>query len=77
MRAGFCVLLAAAIGLSAPLAAHAKSSGSHQRVAQPKAIATVKRDLHGRIERSSSARAAFSRSRPCPSTGRSSGACPG
>jgi hypothetical protein len=35
------------------------------------------RDSHGRIKRSAAARDAFKRSHPCPSTGRSSGACPG
>ncbi|MGE5339209.1 MAG: HNH endonuclease signature motif containing protein, partial [Gemmatimonadota bacterium] len=32
---------------------------------------------HGRIARSSKARADFQRSHPCPSTGRKRGACPG
>lgn len=35
------------------------------------------RDGHGRIERSESARRAFMRAHPCPSTGRTSGPCPG
>jgi len=42
-----------------------------------KAEAGVKRDEHGKIARSSEAKAAFKNSRPCPSTGKSSGACPG
>src|SRR6266581_1744485 len=37
----------------------------------------VQRDSRGKIARSSSARHDFQRSHPCPSTGRSSGACPG
>jgi hypothetical protein len=37
----------------------------------------VPRDAKGHIKRSSSARAAFERSHPCPSTGKTSGACPG
>lgn len=37
----------------------------------------VKRDHHGKIARSSSARSAFKKSQPCPSTGRRSGKCPG
>ncbi|MBE7940323.1 MULTISPECIES: HNH endonuclease signature motif containing protein [Ramlibacter] len=37
----------------------------------------VARDKHGRIARDPHARAAFQRSHPCPSTGRSYGACPG
>lgn len=35
------------------------------------------RDSSGRIKRSASARAAFRKANPCPSTGRRSGACPG
>jgi hypothetical protein len=37
----------------------------------------VQRDSHGRIKRSTAAKNAFKRQHPCPSTGRSSGACPG
>jgi hypothetical protein len=37
----------------------------------------VQRDSHGRIKRSTAAKDAFKRQHPCPSTGRSSGACPG
>jgi len=37
----------------------------------------VKRDSHGRIARSEKAKHDFQKSHPCPSTGRSSGACPG
>ena len=35
------------------------------------------RDRHGRISRSTTARHAFQRSHPCPSTGKVSGPCPG
>jgi len=35
------------------------------------------RDSHGRIRRSAAAKNEFKRGRPCPSTGRSSGPCPG
>ena len=38
---------------------------------------TVHRDADGHIERSSSARDAFQKSHPCPSTRKTSGACPG
>lgn len=51
---------------------HAHSSASHSRKA-----AGVQRDSHGRIKRSARAKDAFKHSHPCPSTGRSSGACPG
>jgi len=37
----------------------------------------VARDSHGRIARSSRAKNEFKRQHPCPSTGKSSGACPG
>lgn len=37
----------------------------------------VARDSHGKIARSREAKDAFKRQHPCPSTGRSSGACPG
>lgn len=38
---------------------------------------SVQRDSHGRIKRSAAARDAFNRQQPCPSTGRTSGRCPG
>jgi hypothetical protein len=46
--------------------------GSHS-----KAVPGVARDSHGRIARSAKAKDNFKKSHPCPSTGRSSGACPG
>lgn len=39
--------------------------------------ATVQRDSHGRIKRSEAAKDAFKNQQPCPSTGKSSGACSG
>lgn len=39
--------------------------------------ASVQRDKHGKIKRSGAAKAAFERQSPCPSTGKSSGRCPG
>ncbi len=42
-----------------------------------KTAAGVRRDDHGRIARSSTARAEFERSHHCPSTGKATGACPG
>jgi hypothetical protein len=38
---------------------------------------SVRRDRHGRIKRSSSAKSAFKRQQPCPSTGKATGRCPG
>jgi hypothetical protein len=37
----------------------------------------VTRDSHGKIKRSGAAKDAFKRDNPCPSTGKSSGSCPG
>ncbi len=45
-------------------------SGSHSR---PR----VQRDSHGRIKRSEAVKDSFKRLHPCPSTGKTSGACPG
>jgi hypothetical protein len=41
------------------------------------ANSSVQRDKHGKIKRSSSAKAAFERQSPCPSTGKTRGKCPG
>jgi hypothetical protein len=41
------------------------------------AHSSVQRDKHGKIKRSSSAKAAFERQSPCPSTGKTSGSCKG
>src|SRR5208283_3842407 len=38
---------------------------------------SIRRDSHGRIRRSTAAKHAFERQHPCPSTGRTSGRCPG
>ncbi|MEY4528501.1 MAG: hypothetical protein RL768_2220 [Nitrospirota bacterium] len=68
--------------------AHARgSSGSHhtgqaspshvQSRSHSKATPGAARDRHGRIKRSTAAKDSFKRVYPFPSTGRSSGACPG
>ncbi len=41
------------------------------------ADSTVVRDKHGKIKRSKAQKAAFQRENPCPSTGRTTGKCPG
>jgi len=46
------------------------TSSSHRALGVP-------RDTHGKIARSASAKHAFRLRHPCPSTGRTSGACPG
>jgi hypothetical protein len=38
---------------------------------------SVKHDSHGKIERSAAAKGSFRKNHPCPSTGKTSGACPG
>ena len=50
---------------------HSSHSASHAKAAG------VPRDSHGRIARSSSAKHVYEKSHPCPSTGKSSGPCPG
>ena len=42
-----------------------------------RAAVGVTRDSHGRITRSETAKRDFERHHPCPSTGKTSGACPG
>ena len=57
-------------------AAHAGThTGGHS--GGPKANSGVARDSHGRIARSAEQKDAFKHGHPCPSTGKSSGACPG
>ena len=53
---------------------HASPLTSHPST---RAAVGVTRDSHGRIKRSESARLAFEHHHPCPSTGKTSGACPG
>ena len=59
------------------------SSGSHKSShtasthSKSNYCTTCPRDKNGHIKRSSEARSAFMKSNPCPSTGKSSGRCPG
>jgi hypothetical protein len=55
------------------------SSGQHssKSYTHSKASPGVQRDNHGRIKRSAAAKDHFKRQQPCPSTGKSKGACPG
>lgn len=63
---------------SASSRSSAHSSGSHSLTgAHSKAEPWVHRDAHGKIERSEKAKDEFKKSHPCPSTGKSSGSCPG
>jgi hypothetical protein len=54
--------------------AHHTSTAEHHRSTY---AAGVRRDSHGRVERSTKAKDEFRRQHPCPSTGSSRGACPG
>src|SRR5689334_6842522 len=61
-------------GPSMSRSTHAASLHSHTPT---RTALGVPRDSHGRIKRSESARLAFEHHHPCPSTGKTSGACPG
>lgn len=53
------------------------STSNHATYKAPDSAYGSKRTKHSRIERSPQQRAAFVRTHPCPSTGKSYGACPG
>src|SRR5207247_7186967 len=70
---------------SAPHSSHPSAPASHgaptsrttsRHTPTPRAVG-VSRDSHGRIKRSEVAKRDFERHHPCPSTGKTSGACPG
>jgi hypothetical protein len=50
---------------------------SSYRTRQIPSNGSVQRDSHGKIKRSAAAKGNFKRQQPCPSTGKSRGACPG
>jgi hypothetical protein len=54
-----------------------KSHARPRSHARSEATPEVERDERGRIRRSPQAKNEFKRQQPCPSTGRSTGACPG
>ena len=58
-------------------AGKAKASHPAPSRSSSRKVPHVARDSHGRIKRDPAARGAFQRSHPCPSTGKTSGACPG
>jgi hypothetical protein len=76
-------LPATTFGVShSPGQSHSRSSshvrsykGSHRT--RRATVAGVPRDRRGRIRRSAVAKHSFERQQPCPSTGRTSGRCPG
>jgi len=65
-----------AIGSPLALGAGGGSHGSYSTGSHGKAV-SVQRDAHGHIKRSQEAKDQFKKAHPCPSTGKSSGACPG
>jgi hypothetical protein len=70
----------AAVPPAAAKGAHANPRDSATHTAGhsgSKAVPGVKRDPQGKVARSPKQRAAFKKSHPCPSTGKSHGACPG
>jgi hypothetical protein len=74
--------LIAAVAL-APAPSEAKGSSGHSGSHSPghsgshAKAAGVPRDSHGKIKRSEKTKHHFKKSHPCPSTGKSSGSCPG
>jgi hypothetical protein len=63
---------------TARASAHGRHSASdHRSTHHDRAYPSVKRDAHGRIARDPHAKEAFRRTHPCPSTGKTYGACPG
>ncbi len=70
MRSAICFAILLALGVAA--CAHPANPMSDPRYCGPPA-----RDEHGRILRRADVLAAFKRAHPCPSTGKTSGACRG
>lgn len=65
-------------GSSSLGSSHSRASTSgHTYSGRRVASGTAARDRRGRIARSSAAKGQFKKTSPCPSTGRSSGSCPG
>lgn len=56
---------------------HSSAYGSTQVGHGHSKAAGLPRDSHGKIQRSEHAKNDFKKSQPCPSTGKSSGSCPG
>lgn len=69
--------LARGAGSSHSSRSHSSDHHSSKSHAHSNAASGVQRDSHGRITRSAEATQHFKKSNPCPSTGKSRGACPG
>ena len=81
MRFVSALLLSLAIFLPVPVLSKSgrggSSQASHAHVTHGSTSVSVPRDAHGRIQRTSAARSSFQHANLCPSTGKTSGACPG
>ena len=62
---------------SSPRSTGSASHRSRRDSRQTASSGSVQRDSHGKIKRSAASKNAFKRQQPCPSTGKSRGACPG
>ena len=71
------VLAKGSSGRSSSSRALGTSHGSSARSAGSTRCSSCTRQVNGRIRRSSRAKSEFQRSNPCPSTRKTSGACPG
>jgi hypothetical protein len=69
--------LATAVNGAAATSGNGGKDASHPSHHNSNYAASVPRDAHGRIARDPRARNEFKRTNPCPSTGKSSGSCPG
>lgn len=79
MAPGLVALLAFCLMASAPmaLAKGGGAQGSYSTGMYGKATPGVQRDANSKIVRSPQAKNEFKKAQPCPSTGKSSGTCPG
>lgn len=80
--AGYLALALLGLGISLPIEAGRNSPSSyrpsaHKSYSTNRAAPRVPRDSSGKIKRDPQARRSFQKNNPCPSTGKSSGACPG
>jgi hypothetical protein len=72
---GIAILIIAAVPqIAVGRSSHSSRTSSHHAKSK---CAYCAHDSHGKIKRNPEARHAFRHSHPCPSTGRTSGACPG
>jgi 5-methylcytosine-specific restriction endonuclease McrA len=61
----------------APSSHQAKAPSTIHHQPRPKKAEGVQRDSHGKISRDPHQKSAFRKNHPCPSTGKTTGACPG